>query len=139
MRKLILSMVSILFLLSANAHASSTIVAVEEENDSMANGRVDIQKGRFEHTYVIDGNTITRTMVRDLATNQVYNNNTVYTISSEKMPESVQNIPQVGPMVQALATSDPTTIDVLMIDKTSVRSFKVKGNVTSLSLQKRVK
>jgi len=140
MRKAAASFVLMMLLLGAQAHAKNVIVTRETDVASMSNSKTMTQKkGKFEKTYVVEGDTITRTTLRDLQTNQITNDNTAYKITM--LPNLLgKNSAVANKFIQAMAPkTSADSQDVIMIDKQSVYVIKTKGTDVSITTEKRIK
>jgi hypothetical protein len=138
MNKRIVLMAALFFLVCGNANAAKTLMTQEDQIMFMVGGQVHTLKGMFQNTYEIDGDKITRTLVRNMFTKKDVKDNTVYKMDLEKLPDAVKKIPGTESMIQAYASLSPQEMDILVIDKTTVRVIRTKGTDVTISLQKRL-
>jgi hypothetical protein len=140
MRRATLAFAAVLFAFSEAAVAGQTITTSEVETYFYADGEMNRSKGQFEITYYLDGDTITRTRVYDIAKKEVIPDNTVYQIVRHLLSDPTVNDSGLGPVViRAIGQPGLDALEVLMIGETYVQAVKSTSDYFVISRQKRMK
>jgi len=126
---------SLLLLVCQVTWAGKTIIGQEVESYFYKDGEEMKQdKGQFENTYYLEGDTITRTRVYDLFEKEAIPDDTVYHIQRQLLSDVGR-----GPVIQAFGQPGGAAIEILVIGKTFIRSVKSTPHYFVISRYKRIK
>lgn len=132
------------------ASAADTIVAIQEEGWFYEDGEMKKEKGGFENTYVLTGDRLVRTKVRNLETNEATSDNTVYLVRSE-LASHPARLPRVGdpaassktqpfpPVIRAVGNPGTDATELVVIGADFVQTCKSTADYFVISRFKRVK
>jgi len=126
---------SLLLLVCQVTWAGETIIGQEVESYFYKDGEeMKQEKGQFENTYYLEGDTITRTRVYDLFEKEVIPDDTVYHIQRQLLSDVGR-----GLVIQAFGQPGGAAIEILVIGKTFIRSVKSTPHYFVISRYKRIK
>jgi hypothetical protein len=126
---------------SQSAFSAETIYAKEIEGYMYVDGKMKHYEGKFEITYFLDGDKITRTRVYDLNKNEVIPDNTVYQIQRQLSSDPKKNLPGRKKVIRAVGQPGTDAIEILCIeiDGDFIQSVKSTSDYFILSRYKRIK
>jgi hypothetical protein len=123
--------------------AGETITAQEVESYFYAHGEMKRSKGRFEITYYVEGDSITRTRVYDINKKEVIPDDTVYRIQRQLWsdPSKRLSLPanSGNSVIRAIGQPGNDAIEILMIGDTFIQSVKSTSDYFVINRLKRIK
>jgi hypothetical protein len=129
-----------LFLISSVAVAGETISTVELQSFFYADGRMEKSEPRFEMTYFVEGDTVTRTRVYDKVNKEVIPDDTQYAIvrglSSD--PQNPLSSMRGISVIRAVGSPGSDAVEVIVIGSDFVQTVKSTRNYFVISRQKRI-
>jgi hypothetical protein len=143
MKKLLACLLFCLFAFQSVSYAirepDQTIVGMETEGYFYADGKMKKGEGVFENTYVMSGDTITRTRVYDTKKKQVFPDSTVYHIQGGLDSDPGRSDYGTPKVIRAIGRPGTDAIEVLVIGDNFIQSCKSTGDYFVISRFKRVK
>jgi hypothetical protein len=132
--------VLVVFFVCRVASAGETITAQEVEGYFYADGEMKRSSGQFEMTYVLEGNTVTRTRVYDINKKQDMPDGTVYQIQRQLVSDPSKGLSLSGiPIIRAIGQPGSDAIEILVIGETFIQAMKSTSDYFVISRQKRIK
>jgi hypothetical protein len=124
-----------------SAFGGETIYAKEIESYMYSDGRMKHSEGKFENSYFLDGDKITRTKVYDLTKDEIIPDNTIYIIQRQLSSDPKKNLPARKRVIRAIGQPGTDAVEILAIEINGnfIQSVKSTANYLIISRYKRVR
>lgn len=126
-------------LCSAAVEPTQTITGIETEGYFYADGKMKRGPGVFESTYVVSGDSITRTKVYDTKKKEVVPDNTVYHIQGPFNSDPGRPDYGMPKVIRAIGRPGTDAMEILVIGDDYIQSCKSTSDYFVISRMKRLK
>ena len=128
-------LISVSLFASGIAWAGETITAKEVGGYFYADGNMERTDKRFEVTYYLEGDTVTRTRVYDSMMKEIRPDNTVYQIQRQLSSDPTRG----GEVIRAIGQPGSDAVEILMIGDTFIQSVKSTSDYFAIMRLERIK
>jgi hypothetical protein len=135
------SVIVLLTLIGAGFVCAGEIVTFQElESYFYVDGKLERSEGRFESSYYIEGNTITRIRVTDLKNNEIQFDKTTFSIDRNLRSDPTKGLGLQGKgVVRATGRCGIDGVEMLSITEQFLVSVRSTSDFFEISRSKRIK